>query len=212
MKNIPNNKVDIYYDIGKYPWLWILVFIILLIIGAYLFGLFNKNNSGIPLTTVTQTTTKPTSKSEPVNTDSVISDRAYKASAVIITNSSKTSKIETKKSYGNENMSDTELIRMIAKKFDNDPALLAQAEALIEKNMKSGSFSGNSQNNNLYDPDIEAQNRTSRCQLEYAEYNACTSKYNADLTEYNTCLTQKLANGWGFCSKPLNLCFKPVCH
>lgn len=98
------------------------------------------------------------------------------------------------------------------KKFDNDPALLAQAEALIEKNMKSGSFSGNSQNNNLYDPDIEAQNRTSRCQLEYAEYNACTSKYNADLTEYNTCLTQKLANGWGFCSKPLNLCFKPVCH
>lgn len=61
------------------------------------------------------------------------SDRALKVAAFFVVRSNETEKNEVKKKAGNENMTDSGLIRYMASILDQDPAKLAQAEADMEK-------------------------------------------------------------------------------
>lgn len=147
----------------------------------------------------------PTPKKVSNNTNKNNSERAYKVAAYFVTHLDESNKVKIKQTYGNENMSDTELIRTIATRLDSDPALLAQSEAEVQKLLLQ-----NTQQNVQYSsPDV---NDNSECQLKLAKYSACMSEYNAEVSEYSACLSEKLTNQYKFCYKPINLCgFKPYC-
>lgn len=68
-----------------------------------------------------------------------LSERALKVTAWLVTNSPVSATKEAKKKRGNENMSDAELVKILATAADADPALLAVQESkmvtwLAEKN------------------------------------------------------------------------------
>ena len=164
-------------------------------------------------------TTPPTVQSKP-------SERALKVAASVFVRTEKTALKKIKQTYGDENMSNTELIKLFAIKMDENPALLAQNEAEMQRIMAK---EGQSVQTNYYEQPVTSYSESTgttwdkfkqeqqqrkleqqqECQQKMAEYNACLSEYNIKLGEYNNCLTGN--NKYSYCSKPSNYCSKPYC-
>lgn len=68
---------------------------------------------------------------------------------------------------------------------------------------------GRNQSNNSYDQ--WKQNQTQDCVKRQAEYASCLAEYNSKLIEYNNCILDSFKKTYGFCSQPMNSCFKPLC-
>ena len=63
------------------------------------------------------------------------SDKALKIASFLVLRATEKEKSEAKQKRGNENMSDTELIKQVAFTYDSDPALMAYAQAGMEQIM-----------------------------------------------------------------------------
>jgi hypothetical protein len=150
------------------------------------------------------------------------SERALKIAAWSVANVNDSLTKEAKKDRGNENMTNAEFIRIFAFELDADSALMAEKEALIQKyqseqNQAPTYFSetqysqpaqSNKTNDNL---DQLVQEQKQECLQKQAAYNSCLSEYNSKMLEYNNCVQDSFKNKYGYCSKPTNSCFKPLC-
>ncbi|MDO8269696.1 MAG: hypothetical protein Q7T54_03435 [Candidatus Levybacteria bacterium] len=81
-----------------------------------------SQNSFVPTLTLTPTPIVP-------------SEKALKVAAFLVVRGTENRKKEYKKERGNENMSDSELIKIVALGYDSDPAKMAEKEALVQKIM-----------------------------------------------------------------------------
>ncbi|MBI4037791.1 hypothetical protein HY382_01965 [Candidatus Curtissbacteria bacterium] len=62
-------------------------------------------------------------------------EKALKIASFLVVRGSENAKKESKKEYGNESMTDSELIKLVALRYDSDPAKMAEKEALVQKIM-----------------------------------------------------------------------------
>ena len=62
-------------------------------------------------------------------------EKALKIASFLIVRGSENAKRESKKEYDNESMTDSELIKLVALRYDSDPAKMAEKEALVQKIM-----------------------------------------------------------------------------
>jgi len=81
-----------------------------------------SKNSVIPTVEITLTPIQP-------------SEKALKIASFGVARMTDTQKVEFKDKYGTEKMTDTELIKAWSLKMDEDPILMAQNEAIMEKHM-----------------------------------------------------------------------------
>ncbi len=65
------------------------------------------------------------------------SEKALKIASFAVLRMTEAQKTEFKKKYGDENMSDAEFIKSWSLKMDEDPTLMAQNEAIMEKHIAS---------------------------------------------------------------------------
>lgn len=191
-----------------------------------------SNISPIPIATVSAS---PAPKPSPTALITQIkapnpSEKALRIASYAIVRMSDANKQGIKKKYGNENMSDTDIIRAWAFAMDKDSALMARNEAVMEQQSTPRQVVPNNyvepaqiQTQNIsgsIDSDYRLQ-KIENCQKETQTYNECVQGYNEKVANYSQCLaeasdpTSDRAVGFGryaslSCSKPFNSCMKPI--
>lgn len=129
------------------------------------------------------------------------SEKALKIASYLLLRANISQKLEIKKKYGNIDTPDTEIIRVWAYGMDNDSALMAQYEAIVQRNqMRDNSLNTNDTNS------VGDTNET-LCQKSTIKYQDCMNEYTKKLGDYTECIAGYSES----CIKPYSFCVKPNC-